>query len=218
MPASTPENTLINVADTLQTRGLLFLGAHANLSLREGDRVLMTRGGSVADLHADDLVWLDLNVEAAEQPFEPAYREIISMHTRLYQAREDVGAIIHCHPRHATAFAVAQRAVPAVYEPMLRQDIHRDVPVVPWAPRGSSASVDGILRAFEDPAHVAVLLANHGALVTGATPEQALSRLTAIEEGAEVVLNAIALGGAQPLPDAAYAEVAARMRTFESAA
>lgn len=214
----TPENTLIHVANTLHSRGLLFLGAHANLSLRLGDRILMTRGGSVADLHADDLVWLDMNAAEAAQSFEPAYREILHMHTRLYEAREDVGAIIHCHPRHATAFAVAHRPVPAVYEPMLRQGIYRDVPVVPWAPRGSSASVEGILSVFEDQAHVAVLLANHGVLVTGATPEQALSRLTAIEEGAEVVLNAVALGGAQALPDAAYQEVISRMRKFESAA
>lgn len=218
MTQMTPEDTLIEVARKLQTRGLLFRGAHANLSRRDGDRVLMTRSGSVANLSAEDLVWLDLGTDAADQPFEPSYREIILMHTRVYHAREDIGALIHCHPPCSTAFAVAQRPVPVAYEPMLRQGIHREVPVVPWAPRGSSASVDGILAAFSEHANVAVLLANHGVLVGGGTAEQALGRLTAMEEGAELALRAEALGGARPLPEAAYAQVAKRMGTFESAA
>lgn len=217
MTSDALECSLLKTADLLYERGLLFRGAHANLSARSDDRVLMTRAGSVADLRAEDLAWLPLVPEDKLQGFDANYREIVDMHTRLYEKRSDVGAIIHCHPPHATAFAVAQQAVPAVYEPMLRQGMHSDIPVVAWAPRGSAASVNGILDAFASAETVAVLLANHGVLVTGTTPDQALNRLTALEEAAELVIHARALGGARPLPEAAYAEVARRMRRFQEA-
>ncbi|MCE5388518.1 MAG: class II aldolase/adducin family protein [Acidithiobacillus sp.] len=208
---------LIRIANVLRERGLLFRGAHANLSGREDDRLLITRGGSVANLGEKDLAWLPIAAEDLRQDFDPNYREIVDMHTRLYQHRADVGAIIHCHPTHSTAFAVAQQSIPAVYEPMLRQGIHTDVPVVAWAPRGSSASVNGILEAFDAPDTVAVLLANHGVLVTGDSPETAVNRLTALEEAAELVLHARVLGGEKALPEAAYQEVAERMQRYRKA-
>lgn len=219
MSQTTPtrEQDLIRVADALCQRGLLFRGAHANLSARADDRVLITRGGSVAKLRTEDLAWLPLSTQDRHEDFDANYREIINMHTKLYQHRNDVGAIIHCHPAHVAAFAVAHQPIPAVYEPLLRQGIHTDVPVVAWAPRGSEASVNGIIDAFSTPETVAVLLANHGVLVTGADIENALDRLTALEETAELVLHAHALGGAKPLPEAAYHEVAERMQQYRKA-
>lgn len=214
---STPEHELIQVADALRQRGLLFRGAHANLSRRADERMLITRGGSVADLQESDLAWLPLSAQGVQEDFDANHREIIDMHTRLYRHRADVRAIIHCHPPHSTAFAVAHAPVPPVYEPMLRMGMHTEVPVVAWAPRGSAASVNGILEAFDAPDTVAVLLANHGVLVTGASPVEALNRLTALEEAAELVLHARALGGAVALPDAAYHEVAERMRQYRLA-
>ncbi|AOU97230.1 hypothetical protein BI364_03765 [Acidihalobacter yilgarnensis] len=211
------ENILIRVADTLRQRGLLFRGAHANLSARANDRMLITRGGSVANLRTDDLAWLPISAEGMQEGFDANHREIIDMHTRLYRHRADIGAIVHCHPTHITAFAVAHQAIPAVYEPMLRQGMHTDVPVVAWAPRGSTASVNGILEAFNTSSTVAVLLANHGVLVTGATADDALNRLTALEEAAELVIHARALGGAKALPEIAYREVADRMQQFRQA-
>ncbi len=212
------EQQLIHTAHALRERGLLFLGAHANLSARAGDQLLITRGGSMAELGSADLAWLDLQADPQHvEGFSPVFREILAMHTRLYRQRGDIGALVHCHPRYSTAFAVAQRAIPAVYEPMLRQGIQADVPVVAWAPRGSEASVNGILDAFASPSTVAVLLANHGGLVGGGDLAEALGRLTAMEEAAELALHAQALGGAKPLPAAAYADVNERMQQFQKA-
>lgn len=211
------KETLLSTAASLQQRGLLFRGAHANLSARTSDGMLITRGGSVADLKEDDLAWLPLTAEGLQEDFDANHREIVAMHTRLYGHRADVGAIIHCHPQHSTAFAVAHKPIQAIYEPMLRQGMHTDVAIVAWAPRGSTASVNGILEAFDTPETVAVLLANHGVLVTGKTPREALDRLTALEETAELILHANVLGGAKPLPEAAYREVAERMRQFRMA-
>ncbi len=72
-------------------------------------------------------------------------------------------------------------------------------------------------RGIRQARYGTVLLANHGVLVTGDTPEVALNRLTALEEAAELVLHARVLGGEKALPDAAYREVAERMQRFRKA-
>jgi L-fuculose-phosphate aldolase len=205
---------LLDTANRLRDRELLFHGNHANLSVRSGERMLMTRGGDVAQLRADDLDWVGLD-GSGQEAFQPTFREVIEMHAKVYSQRRDFGGIIHCHPAHLTAFAIAQQPLPAVYEPLLRLGIHEEVPVVAWAPRGSQESVKGILRAFVNPAISAVLLSNHGVLVAGADLGEALARLTALEEAAELVLHARALGGAKPLPKAAYEEVVGRQHQFQ---
>ncbi|MHB0889319.1 class II aldolase/adducin family protein [Acidithiobacillus sp.] len=206
---------LLDTAGRLRDRGLLFRGSHANLSARSGERMLMTRGGNVAQLRAEDLDWVGLD-GTGQEAFQPTFREVIEMHAKVYAQRRDFGGIVHCHSAHLTAFAIAQQPLPAVYEPLLRLGIHEDVPVVAWAPRGSQESVDGILRAFVNPATSAVLLSNHGVLVAGADLGEALARLTILEEAAELVLHARALGGAKPLPKAAYEEVVERQRRFQA--
>ncbi len=70
------------------------------------------------------------------------------MHTEPYRARPDVGAIIHTHSPHLLAFAMASRPMPCRYEGLLRFGQAEDVPVVPWAPRGSEKSVSSIIDAL----------------------------------------------------------------------
>lgn len=210
--------SLLKAADTLHQRGLLFLGAHANLSMRDGDHMLITKGGSVAKLAADDIGSIPLTPDGGSlKGMTPAYREIVDMHTRVYQARNDIRALIHCHPRHATAFAIAGQDVPPAYEPMLRFGLPKGVPVVNWAPRGSKQSVDGILDAMVDPLIPAVLLANHGVLVGGETIDEAVQRLITLEEAAELIARARALGGEKELPKAAFSDVNERMKQFKAA-
>lgn len=210
--------TLLDAAATLHQRGLLFLGAHANLSAREGDHILITKGGSVANLALEDVGVMPLEPDTESlKTMAPAYREIVDMHTRVYQTRPDIKALIHCHPRHATAFALAGREIPPVYEPMLRFGLSKGVPVVGWAPRGSKQSVDGIINAMSDHMIPAVLLANHGVLVGGETVDQAVQRLINLEEAAELITRARSLGGEKKLPDAAFAEVSERIQQYKAA-
>jgi L-fuculose-phosphate aldolase len=210
--------SLLNAAKTLHQRGLLFLGAHANLSARAGDSIMITQRGSVADLELADIGEIPLEPDAGSlKSMTPAYREIVDMHTRVYQTRADIGALIHCHPRHATAFALAGQNIPPAYEPMLRFGLSKGVPVVDWAPRGSKQSVDGILNAMSDPMVPAVLLANHGVLVGGQTIDEAVQRVVNLEEAAELIARARALGGEKKLPDAAFVDVSERMQRFKAA-
>lgn len=209
---------LISVARQLAEKGLLFRGQHANLSARVSDQILLTRGGHVSQLGADDFVLLDLEGRIQEGGLESTNAEIVDMHTRVYQVRPDIGSIIHCHAPHVTAFAVAQQPMPLAYEPLLRFGHAEPTPVVPWAPRGSTASVQGIINAVDGhPSLQAVMLANHGVLAFGRDPMLAGQFLTTLDEAAELILAASLIGGAKSLPSAAFEEVQTRMRQFAGA-
>jgi len=210
---------IIEAAHLLAESGMLFRGEHANLSAKlDENHIVMTRGGSVAHLTSNDLAVLDLSGHIANgEAMDPTMQEIIQMHTRVYRARASVGAVIHTHAPHITVFAVAHQSIPLVYEPLLRFGVTEDVPVVPWAPRGSDKSVNAIIEMVEKhPGLPAIMMANHGVLVFHQDPINTARLLATLDEAAELVLQAKAIGGAKTLSDAAVEEVRSRMTAFGS--
>lgn len=210
---------IVNAAHLLSKSGMLFRGEHANLSARiDNQHILMTRGGSIANLSTDDLAVLDLSGKLVNgESMDPTMQEVIQMHTRVYKARSSVGAVIHTHAPYITVFAVANEPIPLVYEPLLRFGVTEPVPVVPWAPRGSDKSVNGIIDVVEKhPGLPAIMMANHGALVFHQDPMNTARLLATLDEAAELVIQAKAIGGAKELPHAAIEEVRERMAAFGS--
>ena len=139
------------------------------------------------------------------------------MHHRVYQALGSVGAVIHTHAPHISVFAVAHQSIPLVYEPLLRFGVTESIPVVPWAPRGSDQSVGAIVDVVRNhPDLPAVMMANHGALVFHQDPMSTARLLATLDEAAELVIQAKALGGAKELPHEAVDAVRERMAAFGS--
>lgn len=210
---------IVDAAHLLASSGMLFRGEHANLSARLDDQhILMTRGGSIANLSVDDMAVLDLHGNLANgEAMDPTMREVIQMHARVYQARSSVGAVIHTHAPHITVFAVAHQPIPLVYEPLLRFGVTEPIPVVPWAPRGSEKSVNAIVDVVSHhPGLPALMMANHGTLVFHQDPVSTARLLATLDEAAELVIQAKALGGAQDLSPSAINEVKERMTAFGS--
>lgn len=219
MQAQTVRQQIIDAARLLAHSGMLFRGEHANLSARLDDQhIVMTRGGSIGSLSPDDLTVLDLDGNLANhESMDPTMQEVIQMHTQVYRARASVGAVIHTHAPHLTVFAVANQSIPLVYEPLLRFGVTEPIPVVPWAPRGSDKSVQAILDVVQNHSGLpALLMANHGALVFHKDPVETARLLATLDEAAELVIQAKALGGAQDLPAAAVDAVLERMHAFAS--
>ncbi len=208
---------LIHAAGLLQASGVLFKGEHANLSARiDDDRIVITRGGSIAALDEDSFAAVTLQGEP-EGDIDSVTAEIVQMHTAVYRAKASVGSIMHVHAPHATAFAVANQPIPIAYEPLVRFGFTEAIPVVPWAPRGSDASVGGIVRIVEEhPGLAAVLLANHGVLAFTSSPMQTARLLATLDEAAELVLHARLLGGEKALPEQVFEQVKRSMEQFGS--
>lgn len=209
---------VVEAARALFTNDVMSHTGHANLSARVGgDAMLLTIEGQVRNLSPDRLALVRLDGGVLEGELDPVNAEIVTMHSEVYKARPEVGGIIHTHSPHLLAFAMANRPLPCRYEALLRFGQAEDVPVVPWAPRGSERSVGGITDVLgQHPGTQAVLLGNHGVLVFGRGPQEAAALLTVLEEAAEGELAAVSLGGATGFPAGALEDVRASMARVRS--
>ena len=95
------------------------------------------------------------------------------LHLEIYKQRADVKSICHCHPPHATAFAVAREPIPQCVLPEVEVFLG-DVPITKYETPGGQAFADTI-RPYVDKTNV-IILANHGTVSYGETLEQALNR------------------------------------------
>jgi L-fuculose-phosphate aldolase len=192
------------VARHLHERG--WVANHdGNVTARFEARYLVTPTATSKRLIADrDLIELD-----------PAGKVIgsgkvfgeIGLHLTIYERRPDVGCVVHAHPPFATAIATS-RGNP-IERPFIAEAV---VSLGPKIPKVAYAQPGDPARAALAPwceLVDAVLLANHGVIAWGATPEQALLRLELVEHLARIAHAAAAFGGIEPLPDAALAPLLA---------
>jgi L-fuculose-phosphate aldolase len=129
----------------------------------------------------------------------------LDLHLGIYPCRDDVNAVVHAHPPHATAIACSPHNPierPFIAEAVI--SIGALVPRLPFAMPGPDAR-----RALMSVAeHVdAALLGNHGVIAWGADIEQAYLRLELIEHLARIAILAQPVGGVSPLPDSAVADL-----------
>jgi L-fuculose-phosphate aldolase len=92
-------------------------GNEGNHSYRIGaDRVLCTPTGiSKGQLKPDDICLIDM--EGKQLTGKRKRTSEIMLHLAIYNARPDVKAVIHSHPPHATAFAIADIDLPTCIHP-----------------------------------------------------------------------------------------------------
>jgi len=170
--------------------------AGSNFSARASDSTLyMSPTGNAKHtrlrMTADDVLLVDFDGCI----LEGAGRLSVSWptHLRMYQEFESVGAVIHAHPRAATAFACQKAPMPPLLDAMKK---YGDIPVLPRelkvdSPEFGQAIVD-IFRAkgesFEKYGH-AVLYPYHGVLVAAPDLDDAFDLLERIEFNASAILD-----------------------------
>ena len=92
------------------------------------------------------------------------------LHLEIYKARADVKSVVHCHPPHATAFAVAREPIPQCILPEVEVFLG-DVPIARYETPGGQSFAETILP-FVSKTNI-MLLANHGTVSYGESVEQA---------------------------------------------
>jgi L-fuculose-phosphate aldolase len=196
MPSrATAARQIVQCCRRLWEAGLI-AGADGNVSVRVArNRVLVTpRGELKCDLAPADLVEVDLAGRRRPGAGGHSSRQASSeldLHLRVYRRRPDCGAVVHAHPPSATAFAVAGETLPADVLPELILYLG-PVPLVPYAMTGTPALGDAVEPFLAR--HVAVLLANHGAVTWGPDLATAHLRMESLEHSARILLIARALG------------------------
>jgi ribulose-5-phosphate 4-epimerase/fuculose-1-phosphate aldolase len=138
---------------------------------------------------ADDVVVVDAEGRVVEGPREPSHETPV--HCTVYQERCDVHAIVHAEPIYVNVFGVLGRSIPPVVVSLLLA-IGGETPVMPFMPSGSETFARAMLRCLGDKK--AVIWAQHGCLTIGATLEEAVRCVVALEGGAQIAYLADQLG------------------------
>jgi L-fuculose-phosphate aldolase len=94
----------------------------------------------------------------------------VLLHLAIMNERSDVKSVVHCHPPHATAFAVAHEPIPQCVLPEVEVFLG-DVPITKYETPGGQAFADTILP-YVKKSNV-IILANHGTVSFGETVEKA---------------------------------------------
>ncbi len=117
----------------------------------------------------------------------------ILLHLAIMRAREDVKACVHCHPPHATAFAVAREPIPQCILPEI-EVFMGEVPIAPYETPGGQDFANTVLP-FLKPGTNTIILANHGTISFGATLEQAYWKTEILDAYCRILLLSKQLGG-----------------------
>jgi L-fuculose-phosphate aldolase len=120
----------------------------------------------------------------------------VFIHTEIFRARPDVNSVIHTHPDYTVAFSATGRPMRALSQP---SSLYADN-------LGMYTDTIDLIRTADMGKRVAealgsypaVLLRNHGAVMCGATIEEAVIRLIMLENACRIQLLAEAAGPLGP--------------------
>ena len=113
------------------------------------------------------------------------------LHLEIYRQRSDIKSVVHCHPPHATAFAVAREPIPQCVLPEVEVFLG-DVPITRYETPGGQAFADTILP-FVQKSNV-IILANHGTVSFGEDVEKAYWWTEILDAYCRILMLAKSLG------------------------
>lgn len=178
---------LVELGASLFARGYS-VGSAGNISVRLPDGYLMTpTNSSLGRLSAGRISKLDLawNHVGGDRPSKEVF-----MHRAVLTARPEAGAVVHLHSTHATAIGCLAGPGDAMPIPPLTpyfvMRVGRSLPVIRYYRPGDAAMERDIHEAAKGAR--AMLLANHGPVVSGATLTDAVYAAEELEESARLAL------------------------------
>ncbi|WLE00764.1 aldolase (plasmid) [Agrobacterium leguminum] len=180
-------NLLVELAASLFRRGYS-VGSAGNISVRLPDGYLITPTNS-------SLGWLEphriskLNTNWDHISGDRPSKEIF-MHRAVLDTRPEAGAVVHLHSTYATAISCLSHGTDTQLIPPLTpyfvMRVGRHLPIIPYYRPGDSAMEQDIRAAAHKCS--AMLLANHGSVVSGKTLREAVFAAEELEEAAKLSL------------------------------
>jgi len=178
---------IVVLGRSLFQRGLT-AGSSGNLSalLPDGRWLITPTNACLGELDPARLALLSRAGEALAG--DPPSKELV-LHRAMYDARPQARAIVHLHATHSAAISCLDGLDPENCLPPLTPYFVMKIgrlPLVPYHRPGDPA-LGGAIRALACR-HCAVLLANHGPVVSGESLEAATYAIEELEETAKLAL------------------------------
>ena len=168
-----------------------------NLSVRLGDRMLISPNGATGESIAVDTVVatsFDGNYQGERLP-SSEWR----MHAAIYQRYADAQAVVHTHSDYCVAVASHVMPLPGFHY-LVGVFGGDDVPCVPYSTFGRQKLADDASEALAD--RTACLLGNHGMIARGPNLQRAVNQAQRLEIMCRQYVLARQLGEPQRLTDA----------------
>mgnify|MGYP000025764164 FL=1 len=189
---------MVSLVDTGLNRG-----ASGNVSVRDGDHMLITPSGiPPRDIRPDQIARMPLSSDGEwDGPMKPSVEW--RFHRDILNARPEMNAVVHTHAQWSTVLAIARRPIPSVHY-MIAAFGGPNIPLAGYATFGTPELSAHILHAMQGRA--GCLMANHGMVVGGRDLTHALWLANELEALAHQHYHASLLGGGHILTDLEIAD------------
>jgi L-fuculose-phosphate aldolase len=173
-------------------------GNDGNVSARldEGRFLMTPTGVHKGFLRAEDLVVIDATGRLLSGTRAPSAER--AMHLYAYNARPDIGAVVHAHPPTCIALSLLDRPLDG-FLPEVVLSIG-SLSVIPYARPITEALADSLQGHIETKD--AMILERHGTLTVGSSVADAYGKVERLEHAAAILWMAYAAGTPRPLDDA----------------
>lgn len=178
---------IVEVGRSIFDRGLTF-GSTGNISVRldDGTQLMSPTNASLGAFDPARLALLD--ADGRHLSGDPPTKEAF-LHGCMYCRRPQDHAVVHLHSTHSVALSILQDVDPAdVLPPLTAYYVMRvgRLPLIPYFPPGDTALALAVRE--KAGAHHALLLANHGPVVSGPDLRTAQYAIEELEETARLHL------------------------------
>ena len=177
---------IAELGKSLYDRGLAH-GSAGNISVKLADGYLLSPTNScLGRLDPAKISRLDGNGQlvSGDAPSKEAF-----LHLGMYQERPTSTAVVHLHSVHAVAVSCLDGLNPAdVFPPITAYAVMQvgQLALVPYYAPGDKALADAVRKLAGK--HHAILLANHGPVVAGASLSAAVYAIEELEQTARLML------------------------------
>lgn len=186
MNETAARDALVERGRSLYDRGYAH-GSSGNLSVRVGDTILITPTGSSLG-RLDPLRLAKVAPDGTSLAGDPPSKEAF-LHLAMYAQRPAARAIVHLHCTCAVAVScLVHDDVANVLPPLTAYHVMRvgPLPLIPYFRPGDRALAAAVGAAAAT--HRAVLLANHGPVVSGKSLDDAIDGAEELEQTAKLAL------------------------------
>ncbi len=179
---------LVDCIRMLEKAEIIDFNGHCSIRVAP-DRILINQGNCQRScLQVDDIVTIDMEGNLIEGKAKPPLE--FHLHTGLYRARKDIGAVVHAHPKWSTFLTMTGHK----YQPVFAQGVlPGEAPVLDTpASINTREMADQLAGVLGERA--SVLMKSHGAATVGKSILEAFVLAVYLEENAYRQYMALQIG------------------------